>query len=239
MKKQLITIAMFALAGSFCLAQQPEWLGTVIYEEPQVTTETTSSVLLNNLSFEAIKIHLSLGKIISDVNPEGDALVTLKTMEELVKTDIVEALGLSDNKQETLKQYLTQSQEYLGKGISIITFMWQELSFIKLDLNSCTVDKTNTDKLYFDSVNNYDRSSSEQALEESIKNDACASQKRIEYNAKVYLLDKMTFYQGLLQEKYDLISAKQDTLISHFDVISDNVLTELQTINDTLKRYQF
>jgi hypothetical protein len=186
-----------------------------------------------------IKIHLDIAKILGDINPESDALSALKTTEELVKTDIIQALELSDKKQETLNKYLTQSQEYLEKGKSIIIFMGQELSLIKIELNSCKVDKTNTDKQYFESVNNYDQNSSEQALQESIKNDACASQKRIEYNAKVYLLDKLTFYEGLLQEKYDLISAKQDTLINHFDVISDNVLTELQTINDTLKKYQF
>jgi hypothetical protein len=194
--------------------------------------------MLNNLSFEAIKIHLNLAEIVSDINPEDDVLVTLKATEEFVKTDIIEALSLSDNKQAALQEYLTQAQEYLEKGMSIITFMGQELSLIKLDMNSCAIDKTNTDKLYFDSVNNYDQKNSEQALQESIKNDACASQKRIQYNAKVYLLDKLTFYQGLLQEKYDLISAKQDILISHFDVINDNVLVQLQTINDTLKQYQ-
>ena len=73
--------------------------------------------------------------------------------------------------------------------------MAQELSLIKLDMNSCTVDKTIADKLYFDSINSYDQKTSEQALQDSMANDACASQKRIEYNAQIYLLNKLTFYE--------------------------------------------
>jgi hypothetical protein len=239
MKKCLITIALLTIIGGFCLAQEPVGVATVIYDQAQPTVTTTSSLLLNNLSFEAIKIHLSLAGLTGNINPEGESLDILKNTEDLVKTDIIQALSLSSNKQQTLQAYLTQCEEYLEKGSSLIAFMEQELALLKLDINSCTMDKTLTDKLYFDSVNNYDQATSEQALQESIQNDACISQENVEYNAKSYILNGLTFYEGLLQEKYNLISAKQDMLINHFDVISDNVLTELQTINDTLKKYQF
>lgn len=121
----------------------------------------------------------------------------------------------------------------------LISFLKQELSLLQLDMKACLVDKTIADKAYFDSVNTYDQSGSQQAVRASIASDTCASENRIQSNAKTYLLDKVVFFTSILQQKYNLLFNEQDTLINHFDVMSDAMLQKLNLINETLKSYQF
>ena len=239
MKKHLSAIAILTLLSAFCLAQEPVGVGTVIYQDATADTTTiVAPTMINNLWFEAIQIHLDLANITGEANPEGWELLTLKTIEDLVRTDIIQALSLSTDRQATLQKHLSDSSNAIEQWAGLIAFINQEISLLQLDMNACTVDKNTADKLYFDSVNNYDQTMAQSALQDSIRNDTCASEKRIEYNAKTYLLDKLTFYAGLLQSKYDLVSTKQDMLINHFDVISDTVLQELQQINTALDTYQ-
>ena len=121
----------------------------------------------------------------------------------------------------------------------LISFLKQELALLQLDMKACLVDKTIADKAYFDSVNSYDQSGSQQAVQTSIASDTCASENRIQSNAKTYLLDKIVFFTSILQQKYNLLFNEQDTLINHFDVMSDTMLQKLNLINETLKSYQF
>ena len=72
--------------------------------------------MLNDISFAAVKIHLDLAHLTGDVNPEGDSLITIQTIESLVKTDIIEALNLSTNRQKTVQDYISQCSIYLEKG---------------------------------------------------------------------------------------------------------------------------
>ena len=138
-----------------------------------------------------------------------------------------------------LTEYLTQSSTTLQKGDTLISFLKQELALLQLDMRACLVDKSISDQAYFDSVNIYDQSGSQQAIQTSIASDTCASQNRIQSNAKTYLLEKIVFFTSVLQQKYNLLFNNQDTIVNHFDVISDSMLQKLNLINETLKTYQF
>jgi hypothetical protein len=110
---------------------------------------------------------------------------------------------------------------------------------IKLDMNACQVDKNSADKEYFQWINTYDNQSSQRALNQSIANEKCATENRIQYNAKWYLLDKIVFFESVLKQRYDLISKEQDIIINHFEVISTTLIQKLQIINEVLNAYQF
>ena len=241
MKKTILTLAILTTIVSLCHAQDQSGLGTILYDATGTITQettTTPAVLLNNISFELVKTHLKLANIADNASPEEDMLKTLKTTEDLAKTDILEALRLSNDRQKTLSDYISNCNIALADGESTLMLLQQELSLLKLDMDACQVDKDAADKLYFEWVNNYDQTSATQALDASINNDKCASEKRIESNAKTYILNTLGFYQGMLQAKYDLIFNEQETLVQHSDVIDDATLTKLNTINETLKLYQ-
>jgi hypothetical protein len=62
-----------------------------------------------------VKKHLVLAKIVGPASPTDDALITLKKLEDLVKTDIIQALTLAQDKKTTVVNYLTESNLALEK----------------------------------------------------------------------------------------------------------------------------
>ncbi|MEI8092544.1 MAG: hypothetical protein WCG98_10775 [bacterium] len=111
---------------------------------------TATSLLLNNISFELVKTHLNLANIAGNASPEDDLLKTLKNTEDLAKTDILEALRLSNDKQKTLDDYISNCNIALAQGETTLMFLQQELSLLKLDMDACQVDKDAADKQYFE-----------------------------------------------------------------------------------------
>jgi len=61
-------------------------------------------------------------------------------------------------------------------------------------MEACLVDKNVSDKVYFDAVERYDQSMMEVSLNESIIHETCATEKRIQYNAKTSIAQKLVFY---------------------------------------------
>ncbi len=211
----------------------------IIYQNGAPAENNIQSILPNNIAFETVKLHLGLTRLTSSINPEEESLATLKELENLSKTDVIGWLTIATDKQKMLTEYLTQSSTTLQKGDTLISFLKQELALLQLDMRACLVDKSISDQAYFDSVNIYDQSGSQQAIQTSIASDTCASQNRIQSNAKTYLLEKIVFFTSVLQQKYNLLFNNQDTIVNHFDVISDSMLQKLNLINETLKTYQF
>lgn len=72
--------------------------------------------------------------------------------------------------------------------------MKQEMSILKSDMNSCMIEKDISDKAYFDAIDRYDQNIMEASLAESIRFENCASENRIQYNAKTSIAQKLVFY---------------------------------------------
>lgn len=106
-------------------------------------------------------------------------------------------------------------------------------------MEACIKDKDISDKSYFDAIDRYDQNIMNVSLNESIKYETCATENRIQYNAKTSILRKLVFYLGLLQKKYDILFAKQDILTKNFTVFRDNILPDLNQIDDLLQQYKF
>lgn len=240
MKKIIGLLSFLALVT--VASAQDIGINEIIYQNNSTigqTAQEAQTILPNNIAFETVKLHLRLTQITSAINPEEESLATLKELQDLSATDVIAGLSIATDKQQMLSQYLIQSSTAIEKGNMLISFLRQELSLLQLGMKACLVDKNTADREYFDSINKYDQSSSDIALQTSIASDTCASENRIQSNAKTYLLNKIVFFTSVLQKKYDLLFNEQETLINHFDVISDAMLQKLNLINETLKSYQF
>lgn len=76
----------------------------------------------------------------------------------------------------------------------IAAYMKQEMRIIKGDMESCLIEKNISDKAYFDAIERYDQNIMETSLNESIQHETCATQNRIQYNAKTGIAQKIVFY---------------------------------------------
>ncbi len=107
----LTTIIAFQHAAQ----AQEVGVGDIVFEENDVQI-VEHSFLMNELSYTMIRLHLFLAeKDIAIAEYEGDELMTIKRLEELTKTDIIEVLNISANKEEALTKYLADSDQALQK----------------------------------------------------------------------------------------------------------------------------
>ena len=211
----------------------------IIFEEKAQDT-IDHGFLTNELSYTLIKLHLTLaGKDVESVNYEWETLTTIKKLEELTKTDVIQLLNSSADKKAALAKYLTECDENLKKGENISTYMKQEMALLKMDMQSCLADKDTSDKAYFDAIDIYDQDLMETALNDSITYEQCATENRIQYNAKTEVARKLVFYLWLLQKKYDVLFNKQEILAENFKIFRDNILPDLNEIDSLLAQYTF
>ena len=246
MKKTVIAllIALSSLAlQSWSHAQEIEkgqvGLWPIIFEE-QTQPEQTHALFINDISYTLITLHLIIAdKDIELLDYQGETLATIKTLEELTKTDVIQLLNISADKQKALSDYLTQCDQTLKKWDSISTYMKQEAEILKLDIESCIKDKNVTDKAYFDAIERYDQDNMEISLNQSIASETCASQKKVEYNANIGIARKLVFYLGVLQKKYNLLAEKQEILAKNYQIFRDGILPDLIQIDELLQQYKF
>lgn len=117
--KKLIAVAIIAIT-TLSIQQQLHaediGVGEVIFEEATATETVEHGFFMNEISYEIIKLHLVIAeKDLETADYEGEALATIKTLEELTKTDVIQLLNLSIDKEKTLSDYLFQCDKYLQK----------------------------------------------------------------------------------------------------------------------------
>jgi hypothetical protein len=52
------------------------------------------------------------------------------------------------------------------------------------------------------------------------------------------MLDKLNFYNNILQQKYDFIISKQDMIVKNYSVIKYEILQQLNEISSVLDSYK-
>lgn len=231
------------LCNSICFSSiygENIWVGEIIYAPQQESQSTeTNTIDLHALSMYSIHQHFILSHITQDIPQQGSILAHLQAVDLLLQTNILQNMEISNDKPSTLQEYLQECEWAIASSEQDILYLQQILPLLKIDLNICVSNKTLADNQYFKSINAYNVLESDLALQQSIQDDQCASEKRIQYNAKSYLLSKLMFYTSTLQSKTKLLSDEQDMIINHLDSIKTDILQKLTTIDMMLKAYTF
>ncbi|MEI7920157.1 MAG: hypothetical protein WCH65_08685 [bacterium] len=61
-------------------------------------------------------------------------------------------------------------------------------------MESCLKDKNISNQAYFDAIDSYDKATMEQSIQDAITYENCATENRIQYNAKTGVARKLVFY---------------------------------------------
>lgn len=215
------------------------WIGKILFEEVNVSA-IEHGFLINDLSYTLTKLHLLIAdKDIEAADYEWEILAIIKKLEQLTKTDVIDLLNVSADKEVALTNYLTECDQEINKWDNISAYMKQEMEMLKSDMKACATDKNISDKAYFDAVDRYDQDIMDASLSDSLKYENCITENRIQYNAKTSIATKLAFYLWLLQKKYDILSKKQDIVAQNYDIFRDGILPDLNEIDELLKQYTF
>jgi hypothetical protein len=113
-----------------------------------------------------------------------------------------------------------------------------EMSLLDYTVTYCLSQKTISDKQYLDAVlYPYQQFLLQESLENSKKHAQCASDAKIEYNARKVLLDKIVVYNSVIKVKYDYLSLHRDDIVDHYALIKGDVLERLLLIKRMLEKY--
>lgn len=163
----------------------------------------------------------------------------MEKIHQLLQTHIIQEMEMSEDKEKTLQNYIQECEKAITVNKQNMIYLQQLLPLLKIELNTCTNNKLLADKQYFESINTYKVQDSEFTLQQAITYDRCASEKRIQYNAKSYIVSKLAFYISTLQTKQELISNNQDMIINHLESIRTDILEKLTNIDKLLQSYTF
>jgi hypothetical protein len=196
------------------------------------------------MTYQLILDHIKIGNSRGDLNHlnldiENNILRTISDAETLAKFDIINTLKNSNNKQLVLSNYLQDISATISESSFYGMLLQQQIDNSQTEMNTCISEKKVSDQAYFQSISFYDQPSMVQSLSKSLAYDQCISSNKVKINANTPLLDKINFYNNLLQTKYKFIYDKQDTILSNVNVLDTTLLQELSTIDATLSQYNF
>lgn len=201
-------------------------LKTIIYAK-NTTQNEDKSIYTTEISLALTKTQTAIGFNKYDLVPSSEALALLQKIEHLARINIIKSLDLSANKSIELHTYLQDTDKAVRQGDLMVSTLWQELILLKDDIESCLTDKMVADKEYFLSLKEYNTEWINKALEESKKQGKCASDKRIEFNAKTEIYKRLKYYQEILSKKFNYLSIKESLIIQNFDTVKEDITQEL------------
>jgi hypothetical protein len=150
----------------------------------------------------------------------------------------MDILEFESDKQTVISTYLSSLDRYLIESDFALASLKEEMSLLDYSAKDCLSQKSLSDKQYLDTVQGiYQQTLLDQSLKNSKKYAQCASDARIEYNAKKAIVNKITAYRTVIKIKYDYLSANKDDIVSHYSLIKDDVLQRLINVKRLLEKY--
>jgi len=231
---QIILILCINILLTYTIANSS--INSVILETNKQSNSTPSNLLQpqSELLLRITKTHLALGQKKQYNIPKTNILSFLQKLEKLALLDPIELIEFNPNKKESLQNYIHTSQDAINKSDIIITELQQEVQILKPEIEECLNAKTNADHDFFENLNSYSQTHMEEAIQESIKQWKCATEKRIIHNTQIEILNRLQYYQSLLSQKATYLEKEQDLIIKHRDVIKDDLLYKLNSIKENL-----
>ena len=236
----IIFSALAILAGNSFAANK----NVTIIDADVSTKPIRTYADISNISYQLILTHIKIGNSRGGIDYlnldiENNILNIMGTAEDLVRTDILQVLKISSNKTKILDNHLNKISKTINEGQFAIMLIQQEIDNQTRDMNNCINEKKVSDQAYFNSINYYDQRAMTTSLQISAVYNACISEARLRINAKTAVLNKLDFYHNLLYTKYSFLTDKRETILKNIDVIDQDLLQELNTINRTLEKYNF
>ena len=201
---------------------------TIIYEKPQNTSDESTSYP-STTSYQLIRGQITVG-LGGEIKEAAESPIdVLQDLEAHTLINIIQHLDMSEEKAQDLENYLKKSKTLLLESDFVISNMQQELLILNTEINDCLTEKNIADQQYFRSLQNHDKNTLAEALEQSQEYGQCAEIKRIELNAQNEILKRLKYYNLVLSQKFDYLSAKESLIIQDFDSIKDDIVEELDS----------
>lgn len=120
MKKIRVALCICTSILIFQTATQADeiGIGDIIFEETPTTTQatTTHTFFINEISYKLTKAHLEIaGRNPEKIYYQSETLATIKELETLTKTDIIELLDMANDKEQALHTYIITCEQALQK----------------------------------------------------------------------------------------------------------------------------
>lgn len=160
------------------------------------------------------------------------------SLKDITTYNILELLEFEIDKKTVMDTYISRLDSYLLQSDIALSTIREEMSLLDYSVQHCLSQKTISDKQYLDAVQSpYQQTLLQEALDHSKEYAKCASDAKIDYNAKKVLADKIAAYSSILKIKYDYLSSHNDDIVENYDLMKNDVLERLILIKRMLEKY--
>lgn len=239
MKKYLLLFSLLALPLSIFAQMNISRVQQVIYDP--VVKESSDNFFSSPLSlwFSMYRMHMLLAYWSEfDLFSSYEYANLIISLKDIATYNILDILEFEIDKSKVMDSYLSSLDSYLLQSNIALSNIKEEMSLLDYSVQYCLSQKTISDKQYLDAVQYpYQQFILQEAIEDSKKNAQCASDSKIEYNARKILADKINIYNTIIKIKYDYLSTHKDDIVDNYDLMKGDVLNRLILIKNMLEKY--
>lgn len=245
MKKHFIAYCLGVLLLSLLSAVfAQEWkIGKIIYGVQDSVSVSSTTSLPHMLWYDLYNMHMLIDMwalVVSGNMVNMDYIILLQHLKDVSTYNVLDLLDSEMDKRGVMDQYLATLDTAILKSDFVSSVLKEEMAVLNADMSYCLTSKKESDANYIDSVNDiYERQLMDQSLQDSIKYGVCAAEKRVQYNAKKIVLDKLNLYADILAMKYSYLSKNNDTIVDHYDLIRSDLLENLLSVKRMLEKYDY
>lgn len=165
-------------------------------------------------------------------------LDTIQTMEDLIKTDVLQLIQWATKKNEVLNDFIGRTSQILDIALDQKWLLEQNNQEYLTLQTSCESQKAVADSQFTLWIQQFDGQQLEDWLNDSVDNWVCAIKNRILYRAGLIILKRIEFLRLILLEKYDLLLQNETQITTHSELLQDQVLENLLQIRNKLSTYK-
>ncbi|AHB41293.1 hypothetical protein P148_SR1C00001G0500 [candidate division SR1 bacterium RAAC1_SR1_1] len=238
MKKYLLGFVLISIPLSLFAQMNISRVQEVIYDPiAQEEQEAFSSPLA--LGFNLYRMHMILAHgSTSDLSSSYEYARLILSLKDITTYNILELLEFEIDKKTVMDDYVSRLDTYLLESDMALSTIKEEMSLLDYSMKHCLSQKIISDKQYLDAVQSpYQQILLQEAIDHSKEYAKCASDAKIDYNAKKVLADKIAAYSSILKIKYDYLSSHNDDIVENYDLMKNDVLERLILIKHMLEKY--
>lgn len=159
----------------------------------------------------------------------------LASAQRLLMIDIVSYLENSSDKEAWLDSLVAQMTYYQTQGATIQSNLQGIIQEKTLQLNTCTSQKEDGDRNFYQWLKDWDANTMTQWLAESQKAGTCQASARIDVNAHTVMLNRVNDIVTTLTNLSSILTENHATIIANFPLFKDTYLEKLISLRDELR----
>ena len=154
--------------------------------------------------------------------------------ESLISVDVVDLMQASQNPEQILTAHINQAETVLANIFDVNSSLSEQAQGYITQSQECFNQKQQGDAAFFQWVQRWDATQTEQGLQTSLEFAPCYITNRIRANAAAYLAQKVMVNAWLLAQRVRILNENSSLLVNNYAFLESDILERLLRLKQQL-----